>query len=254
MEADEMIEVTIEPVVEVKAKGRVIVSAKVGVSADIVPDILDLYLPLESFHDGVSLQVRRQGKVADVTYGKGSFWTRNKQVDWTKLLVAVDDPPKHHEHHTEGLTLYASDLQTGIDCRHLPYPDGFLDMLFFDPPFAGTGGDGRTGKKISGNPTVSGYGNLSLGSRSTKVIIKLYEEGLAEAHRVLKKGGYAVAKVCDQVESGKNQWLHTIIMATPGYVCEDLFILVSRGQPMMRHSYQKHGRKNCSYFIVLRRV
>src|SRR5437870_6916003 len=64
-------------------------SASVGTNADVFPSILDLHVPEGSV-------------VADVTYGQGIFW-RNVPKD--------------------KYALRATDIKSGVDCRHLPYQD-----------------------------------------------------------------------------------------------------------------------------------
>ncbi len=70
-------------------------------NADLFPKILALHVP-----EGSS--------VADVTYGNGVFW-RNIPPDKYNLL--------------------ATDLKTGVDCRHLPYHAASMDCVVLDPPY-----------------------------------------------------------------------------------------------------------------------
>lgn len=78
-----------------------ILTAKVGTNADLIPDALELYVE----HGAV---------VADVTYGKGVFW---KKVD------------------RDQYKLYPSDIETGVDFSNLPYEDNSIDLLVLDPPY-----------------------------------------------------------------------------------------------------------------------
>lgn len=78
----------------------VVVTAHVGTNAQVFPQILALHVP-----PGAT--------VADVTYGKGVFW-QSVPVDRYKLLP--------------------TDLQTGVDCRALPYEDSSIDCVVLDPP------------------------------------------------------------------------------------------------------------------------
>jgi tRNA G10 N-methylase Trm11 len=70
-------------------------------NADLFPKVLALHVP-----DGA--------KIADVTYGKGVFW-RNIPKDKYQVL--------------------ATDLESGVDCRALPYTDESLDCVVLDPPY-----------------------------------------------------------------------------------------------------------------------
>lgn len=88
------------------ATNDLVLSAYVAGNEAVLPEILDLYVAPGS-------------TVADVTYGKGVFW-RNVPADLYHLL--------------------ATDLQTGVDCRELPYEDGEIDCVVFDPPYMHTPG------------------------------------------------------------------------------------------------------------------
>ena len=81
-------------------------SAHAGGNETIFPQILSLYVPRSSI-------------VADITYGEGVFW-RNVPDDWYVLL--------------------GTDIQTGTDCRDLPYGDGEIDCVVLDPPYMHTPG------------------------------------------------------------------------------------------------------------------
>jgi len=63
--------------------------------------------------------VAAKSTVADVTYGKGVFWK---------------DIPK------DRYKLLPTDLKDGVDCRNLPYKDGEIDCVVFDPPYMHTPG------------------------------------------------------------------------------------------------------------------
>jgi hypothetical protein len=78
-----------------------ILSAYLGTNADVFERIVQLHVP-------------RGARVADVTFGQGVFW-RNI-------------PPKNYK-------LVPSDIQSGVDCRSLPYPDGSFNCAVLDPPY-----------------------------------------------------------------------------------------------------------------------
>src|SRR5689334_19387229 len=84
-----------------EATTNVILSSHLGDNAPVFKDILRLFVPEGS-------------TIADVTWGKGAFW---KQVE-------------------EGVyKVLATDIQSGVDCRDLPYEDGSLDAVVLDPPY-----------------------------------------------------------------------------------------------------------------------
>jgi hypothetical protein len=79
----------------------VTLTAYVGANRDLIPKIMEMYVP-------------RGSRVADVTFGKGAFW---KDCD----LAAYE--------------FTGTDLVTGTDFRDLPYADGEIDCLILDPPY-----------------------------------------------------------------------------------------------------------------------
>jgi hypothetical protein len=91
-------------------------SAYVGTNDEVFPFVLSLY-------------VEPGSTVADVTYGKGVFW-RNVPPDAYKLL--------------------ATDLQSGVDCRSLPYQDGSIDPVRGKPRRSGRGRIARTAEPSFG--------------------------------------------------------------------------------------------------------
>ena len=187
-----------------------------GKNETLIPSVLNVYA-----QDGC--------KIADVTYGNGNFW---KKVDLAKY------------------DFYPSDIKTGIDFRNLPYKNNSFDIVVLDPPYMHS----------SSTPIIDTldktYRNNKRGGWGTKYVHQLYWEGMQEAHRTLNVNGIALIKCQDQIESGKNQFDHITIynMAIElGWLGEDLFVLTRIGQPMMRHKYQLHARKNHSYLWVFRK-
>ena len=192
----------------------VILTAKRGNNSDLFPDILEMYVPSKS-------------KVADVTYGKGTFW---KEVD------------------TELFDLHRSDLKTGTDLRNLPYETSSFDVIVIDPPYAHS-------STVGIKPSIANSYNLNsiCGRRN---ILSLYFNGMLEAWRVLKRNAILIVKCQDEVESGQQRWNHVVIMGyaeSLGFKCIDLFVLVRNNEPIMRHEHQKHARKNHSYFVVFKK-
>jgi len=187
----------------------------------LFPQILKLYVAPGSI-------------VADVTYGKGVFW-RNVESGLYQLR--------------------ATDIQTGVDCRELPYEDGEIDCLVFDPPYMHS--PGGTAHSVH-TPFESYYRNNGNGNRTAskyhEAVIDLYEEGGREAYRVLRDGGVLIVKCQDEVCSNRQRFTHFEIMdiyRKMGFVHEDLFVSVRNNRPgVSRVVRQVHARKNHSYFLV----
>ena len=85
---------------------NLVFTAHVGTNDELFPQILSLYVASGS-------------TVADITYGKGVFWKRVRK-DQHKFL--------------------ATDITRGVDCRKLPYGEGAIDCIVFDPPYMHTPG------------------------------------------------------------------------------------------------------------------
>jgi len=193
---------------------ELITTAKVGDNSDIFPGILKLYAKPEC-------------TIADVTYGKGVFW---KKVDKTLY------------------NLLLSDILIGVDYNNLPYHNNLIDVLILDPPYMGHSG----GKNYS---PARNY-NVNIKKYDPKYIEILYFGGIDEAHRVLIKNGILIIKCQDEIQSGKQNLNHSKIIdycVENGFIVEDIFILVQKNKPIMRHDYQLHARKNHSYFVVFRK-
>ena len=194
-------------------------SAHVGTNDAIFPQILSLY-------------VSKGSTVADVTYGKGVFWRH----------VAAGS-----------YDLLATDIEKGVDCRHLPYADEAIDCVVFDPPYMHTpGGSAHTNHQnyeqyYRNNETAST-------KKYHEAVLDLYFTAGREAWRVLRHGGIYIVKCQDEVCANRQRLTHLEIInefEANGFVTEDLFVVVSTGKPgVSRMLRQAHARKNHSYFLV----
>jgi len=185
---------------------------------EILASIIHLYCP--------------SGFDLDPTYSKGVFY-RN----------GVPEPK-----YKADLTPQQDDVMP-CDCRSLPFPDGFMSSIVFDPPFIGASiKDGKTGiikDRFSYFPNIPS-------------LWKFYTESLSEFHRILTLNGILVFKCQDSVESGKQYITHTEVMNTAykqGFYTEDLFILTVNTRLISPNQWkQQHARKYHSYFWVFRKV
>ncbi len=196
-------------------------SAYVGGNEDTFPHVLDLYVAPGSL-------------VADVTFGKGVFW-RNVPEERYELL--------------------ATDIQTGVDCRDLPYEDGTIDCVVLDPPYMHS--PGGTAHTVH-TAFERHYRNNVTGNRTTKkyheAVLELYEDAGKEAYRVLRERGVLIVKCQDEVCANRQRFTHVEIMQSYerlGFITEDLFVVVRQNRPgVSRTVRQVHARKNHSYFLV----
>ncbi|MEK7396112.1 MAG: DNA methyltransferase [Candidatus Poribacteria bacterium] len=203
---------------------ELVFSAQQGTNDALFSEIISLYVP-----DGKT--------VADITYGKGVFWRR---------------VPTHK------YNLLKSDLNDGVDCRKLPYDDGSLDCVVFDPPYMHTPG----GTAHLNHQNYEGYyKNNQIPEGITlkyhDAVLELYFKTGVEIHRVLKDQGILILKCMDEVCANRQRLTHVEIIneyATKGFIIEDLFVLVRANRPgVSRMLKQVHARKNHSYFLVFRK-
>ena len=205
------------------ATNELVFSAYHATNDEVFPHILNLYIPQGSI-------------VADVTYGKGVFW---KNIN------------------TDDYVLKATDLQTGIDCRDLPYNDETIDAVVFDPPYMHT--PGGTAHQNHQNYESYYYNNQT--SQTSKkyheAVLELYFDGSREAFRVLRPGGILIVKCQDEVCANKQRLTHVEIineLGTMGFQVEDLFVVIRKNRPgVSRILRQVHARKNHSYFLIFRK-
>lgn len=201
---------------------NLVVSAYVGTNDLVFPEILKLF-------------VARGSTVADTTWGKGVFW-KNVPKNAYKLL--------------------ATDLQHGVDARKLPYKDGEIDCVVFDPPYMHTPG----GTAHVGHQNYEGYYRNNVASSEKKyheAVLDLYYTAADEAKRVLRPDGIYIVKCMDEVCANQQRLTHVELineLATKGFIAQDLFIVVRNHVPgVSRVLKQAHARKNHSYFIVFRK-
>jgi tRNA G10 N-methylase Trm11 len=211
------------------ATNDLVFSAYVGTNADVFPHVLDLHVP-------------PGGRVADVTWGKGAFW---RQV-----------PPGRYE-------VLGTDLQTGVDCRDLPYADGEIDCVVLDPPYM-EGLFRSSQSHLAGSGSHAAFRSSYSDGRATEAadgapkyhdaVVDLYLKAGKEAHRVLRDFGVFVVKCQDEVSANRQRLTHVELITAyedTGFYCKDLFVVVRPNRPgVTRLLKQEHARKNHSYFLV----
>jgi tRNA G10 N-methylase Trm11 len=205
---------------------NVVQSAHVGSNADIFPQILALHVPEGS-------------TVADVTYGQGVFW---RNVPKGKYA------------------LKATDIQTGVDCRNLPYADGSIDCVVLDPPYM-EGLFRRDASHLAGSGSYRAFREFYSNGEETQggpkwhqAVLDLYFKAGREAYRVLRKKGVLIVKCQDEVSAGRQNLTHIEVVneyQSMGFYTKDLFVVVrSNPASVSRLKKQVHARKNHSYFLV----
>lgn len=207
-----------------------IFSAYVSINAEVFPKVLALHVPKGS-------------KVADVTFGKGIFWTK---------------VPKDH------YDLLPSDIKSGTDCRNLPYVDGSIDCVVLDPPYM-EGFYRRKGTELAGSGTHQSFRSTYSNGEHTSTgplkyhrqVVSFYVDAGKEAYRVLKTDGIFIVKCQDEVSSNTQNLTHVELISkyeSRGFYTKDLFVVVRSNKPSIsRVIKQEHARKNHSYFLVFKK-
>jgi hypothetical protein len=211
------------------ATTNLVLSAQVGRNSDIFAEILGLHVPAGS-------------RVADVTWGRGTFWRRV--------------PAGRYE-------VLGTDLQTGVDCRALPYDDGTIDCVVLDPPYMEGLFRTRSGNMAGSGTHAAFRSNYSDGKATQfpagrpkyhEAVVELYLTAAEEARRVLRNRGVFIVKCQDEVSANRQHLTHVEIIngyESMGYYCKDLFVVVRANRPgVTRLLRQEHARKNHSYFLV----
>jgi hypothetical protein len=206
----------------------VVLSSHLGPNAPLFKDILKLHVPVGSV-------------IADVTWGKGAFWT------------ATD---------TSLYDVRGTDIQTGVDCRDLPYGDGEIDALVLDPPYMEGLFRGRT-NEMAGAGTHAAFRERYSDSRATEVVegapkwhdavLDLYFKAALEAKRVLRNYGTFIVKCQDEVSANRQRLTHVELINefAADFYCKDLYVVTRPNKPgIVRVLKQEHARKNHSYFLV----
>jgi tRNA G10 N-methylase Trm11 len=205
----------------------VVMSSYHSDNSEIFPLILDLHVPPGA-------------KIADITYSSGVFW---RNVDLANY------------------NLLATDIKTGVDCRHLPYEADSIDCVVFDPPYmegfyrreeshlAGEGSHSAFRKYYS-DGSASEHSELKYHDR----VVDMYMTTAIEVYRVLTNGGVFIVKCQDEVSANRQKLTHVEIIfgyERLGYYCRDIFVVTRRNKPVISKLVkQVHARKNHSYFLV----
>ena len=142
-----------------------VLSAYVDGNEQVFPRILSLY-------------VAKSSVIADVTYGEGVFWRNVRDEDYI---------------------VRGTDIQTGVDCRALPYADGEIDCVVLDPPYMHSpGGTAYKDLAFEHHYRNNGTGNLTK-KKYHEAVLSLYVDAGKEAHRVLRDRGVIIVKCQDEV-------------------------------------------------------
>lgn len=177
------------------------------------------------------LYIRPDDLVADVTWGRGLFWTKYQH-------------PGPFIAHDLGLD--------GVDFRHLPEQDATVDVLVADPPHGAQGG-----RTTSSTPDfLARYGLAAAATRTPSGVFELYASGLKEWARVTRPGGLIAVKCSNGVTSARKRWAHEHVVHTAqalGLERWDEMLLVRPSPgPQPKHRRQEHTYNQHSFLCVFR--
>lgn len=190
---------------------------------DVISNIMKLY-NIEQFD-------------LDCTYSTGNFW---KNLKGPK--IKTDLFPKN-------------DNIIQADSENLPFEDGSMKSIMYDPPFVIAGKSYRDNKEGS-----SIIAKRYEGYESYAHLTRNYYNTLKELYRITEKGGIVVFKCQDTVSGGKNHFTHCLIMnmaVNIGFYPRDMFVLhnnVRINSFGTKWTKQEHARKYHSYFWVFEKV
>mgnify|MGYP002078240163 FL=1 len=251
--------------------GEVLAAASWNTNADLLADAV---VPLGYLDPAAD-------RVLDCTWGLGVWHNRFTVAD----LVACDiDPTKSPygcsicERDADHPKVKNRPMHDGlpVDYRALPFADCTFDVVMFDPAYVLQGG-----RATSSIPDYNERYGRHLTPSSPAALREDIAAGLAESHRVLRRGGRALVKCANYVWSGRLvpgvAWTFEDAAAV-GFEMVDWFTHVGsvRAQPKNRTrkcgacrgsglcdwcggsgrvaSVQRHARQNSSALFVLRRT
>ncbi len=190
---------------------------------EVIKNIMELY-NIETFD-------------LDCTYSKGNFWKDLPQPKNKSDIYPVNESV------------------VNASSENLPFADGTMRTIMYDPPFVVAGKSYKENKEGS-----SIIAKRFEGYTSYQELKENYYNSLKELYRVCEKGGFVVMKCQDTVSGGKNHFTHCLIMNMAlhiGFYPRDMFVLhnnVRINSFGTKWTKQEHARKYHSYFWVFEKV
>lgn len=168
--------------------------------------------------------------ILDSTFGLGVFWRPGTPEGWT--LISMDINP-------------VKPAAVIADNGRMPFRDGVFNVVVNDFPHVTH--DWSPWDSAGQYAVAAGRGSIAY----------LYPPFLAEAHRVLTADGIVIAKIADQVHSGRS-WFQTgefvAMLPAYGFTACDLIVKVrshARPQPPGRRTL--HAARRHSFYVIARK-
>lgn len=168
--------------------------------------------------------------ILDSTYGLGVFWRDSLPLEWR--LVGMDIDP----------TKPAAVLATNWV---MPFRDGAFDVVVYDPPhIVHPWAEWDEGRRYS---VAVGKGSIAY----------LFPAFLIEAQRVLAPGGILIAKLADQVHSGRSWFQMGEYVAMLPFAdltpCDIVVKVRGRARPQPAGRGVRHAARRHSYYVIARK-
>lgn len=175
------------------------------------------------------LYIRQSDEVLDMTFGRGAFWTDYVPTNLTSHDIRTD----------------------GVDFRALPEPDDTFDVVVFDPPYVAQGG-----RDTSTTPDFLDRYGLTDAPVTPDDMMAMIGDGINEAVRVVRPGGFVIIKCMQYVSGGT---FHNVPHKVVNWMTEhkaikqvDEFIHYSGTGPQPEGRRQLTSRRAHSNLLVFR--
>jgi len=146
----------------------------------------------------------------------------------------------------KGRFWFKSDFRflTGMDNRHTSFANESFEAIVYDPP--------HIYRKVEVDDlrqSVIAFYNLPTAQQGHRPFLE-------EAMRLLKPGGFVIAKISDEV-AGKGLWNHVVLLNTAidvGFLPFD-FIIKHRHRSIRNPAQQRHRARKCHcFYVILKKV